>query len=127
MTDDLIGMRVRIDYDDHNESFATCLPVSGTVVARCTATTGPDDWYLVELDEPLDYQRQIGPHFQFERLVIPRVLVRSRWRDEPLGRDSSPSVFLLLVSEDKTVDPERLDDEEYLFVCWARCCAQDAT
>lgn len=126
MTDDLIGVRVRIDYDDQNESFATRLPALGTVTARCTSTTGPDDWYLVELEKPLDYQHQIGPHFQFKRLDISRVLVRSRWLGEPLSPTTSSSVFLLLVSDDQAVDPKYLNVDDYIFICWARCRVHDA-
>ena len=126
MTDALIGVRVRLDYDDHNESFATYLPAFGMVVDRCTATTGPDDWYLVELEQPLDYQHQVGPHFEFKRLIIPRVLVLSRWLGEPLSRTSSASVFLLLVSGDQAVDPASLIVDDFIFICWARCRVQDA-
>jgi hypothetical protein len=127
MTDALIGSRVRIDYDDQNESFATHLPAYGTVIERCTATTGADDWYLVELEEPLDYQHQTGPHFQFERLIVSRVLVRSRWRGEPLGPTTSPSVFLLLVSDGRAVDPACLKIADFIFICWARCRVLDAS
>ena len=70
MTDDFIGSRVRLEYDDHGEGFARHLPVAGRVVRRCTAATGPADWYLVELDEPLDYQHARGPNFQFERWIV---------------------------------------------------------
>lgn len=126
MTDALIGARVRIDYDDQNESFATYLPAFGSVTERCTATTGPDDWYLVELEKPLDYQHQTGPHFEFTRLDISRVLVRSRWLGESLSPTTSPSVFLLLVSDDQVVDPKCLNVDDYIFICWAHCRVHDA-
>lgn len=116
-----VGCRVRLDYHDHGESFARHLPVEGTVSRRCTASTGPDDWYLVELDEPIDFQHPTGPHYRFERLVVPRVLIRSRFAGEPLGPDSEPSVFLLLVGEGQEVPEGPLEIDAYVHVCWARC------
>jgi len=121
MADEFIGSRVRLEYDDQNESFSAYLPVEGVVSRRCAATTGPDDWYLVDLTEPIDYQHQISPHFQFKRLIIPRVLIRSRWSGMPLRRDTEPSVFLLLVANDQDVSTDPLDIAEFTHVCWARC------
>jgi hypothetical protein len=121
MTDAFVGSQVCLEYDDQNESFASYLPIEGSVSRRCTASTGPTDWYLVELHRPIDYQHQIGPHYQFKRLIIPRVLIRSRWVGEPLGPDREPSVFLLLVSEDQDVPEGALTIDEYIHVCWARC------
>ena len=126
MTDALVGSQVRLDYDDQNESFASYLPVEGTVTRRCKASTGPTDWYLVALERPIDYQHQIGPHYQFKRLMIPQVLIRSRWANEPLGPDSDASVFLVLVSDDQDIPQGPLDIEAYMHVCWARCRVQHA-
>lgn len=121
MTDAFVGTRVRLEYFDHNESFAPLLPVEGTVTRRCRSTAGMDDWYLVELAHPIDYQHRIGPHFQFERVVASRVLVRSRWADEPLGPDSEPSVFLLLVREAQAIGDDPLVVDDFIHACWARC------
>ena len=121
MTDAFIGSSVRLEYHDQNESFANYLPIDGTVSRRCTATTGPTDWYLVELREPIDYQHHVGPGYQFKRLIIPQVLIRSRWSGEPLGPHTEPSVFLLLVSETQEVPQGPLAIDEFIHICWARC------
>ncbi len=120
MQEDLLGVRVHLDYDDQNESFANHLPVEGVISKRCSATSGPGDWYLVELDAPFDYQHKAGPH-QFKRLSIPRVLIRSRWVAEPISLRTSPSVFLLLVAADQGVPSDLLALDEFIHVCWARC------
>ena len=119
--DAFVGSQVRLEYYDQNESFASYLPIDGTVSRRCTADTGPTDWYLIELRRPIDYQHQVGPYYQLTRLIIPRVLIRSRWVGEPLGPNTEPSVFLLLVSEDQDVPQGPLAIDAYIHVCWARC------
>jgi hypothetical protein len=121
MREELLGTRVRLEYDDHNESFSTYLPVEGVVSKRCTATAGPDDWYLVDLDKPIDYQHKVGPHSQFKRLIIPRVLIRSRWVGVPIARGASSSVFLLLVAEQQSVHSNALATDDFIYACWARC------
>jgi hypothetical protein len=123
MPDTPIGSRVRLEYDDQNESFARYLPVEGTISQRCLTTIGPDDWYLVELDEPIDYQHEVGPRFEFQRLIVQRVLIRSRWANMPIGPGVSPSVFLLLVQQSQELPEYGLVIDDFIHVCWARCHA----
>jgi hypothetical protein len=123
----MVGSRVRLEYEDQNESFEIHLPVEGTVSRRCTATTGPDDWYLVELDEPIEYQHEVGPKFHFVRLVVPKVLIRSRWEGVPISPTTSPSVFLVLVHEDQTLPDKSVVIEDLIHVCWARCTVAAAS
>jgi hypothetical protein len=124
--DEVVGSRVRLEYFDQNEAFASYLPVSGRVSKRCVTADGPDDWYLVELDEPLDYQLKVGPKSQFRRIIVPRVLIRSRLHGEPISRETSPSVFLLLVGDGQDVPAQGVSVEDYIHVCWARCYVNDA-
>jgi hypothetical protein len=56
--------------------------------------------------------------------MIPRVLIRSRWANEPLGPDSDASVFLVLVSADQDIPQGPLDIGAYIHRCWARCRVQ---
>ena len=39
MPETLLGSRVRLEYDDQNESFSRYLPVEGTISHRCVAAT----------------------------------------------------------------------------------------
>jgi hypothetical protein len=55
---ELVGRRVRLDSYDQDESF---LPVGGTVRRRCATTTGIDDWYLVDLAEPIELSASSSP------------------------------------------------------------------
>jgi hypothetical protein len=52
--------RVRIEYFDQNESFREVLPKSGTIVGRFGEASGTQDWALVRLDEPFDWQLKVG-------------------------------------------------------------------
>ena len=121
MPETLLGSRVRLEYDDQNESFSRYLPVEGTFSHRCVATTGPEDWLLVELDEPIDYEHEVDPHRQPGRLIVPRILIRSRWADMPIGPGASPSVFLLLVRQSQEVPAHGLVTDDFIHICWARC------
>lgn len=122
----MIGSRVKIDYDDQNESFASLLPVEGTIARRCTSTNGTDDWFLVDLDQPIDYQEKIGTNFQFRRVIVPQVLIRSRWQGVPIDEGETPSVFLLLVPEGRPITADPIDVASYSFVCWARATTRHA-
>jgi hypothetical protein len=121
MPDTPIGSRIRLDYDDQNESFARCLPVEGTISRRCFTAIGPDDWYLVELDQPIDYQRESSSRSESRGLVAPRVLIRSRWANMPIGPGASPSVFVLLVQQSQEVPEYGLVIDDFIHACWARC------
>jgi hypothetical protein len=127
VTDALIGSRIHIAYDDQNEAFASYLPVDGTVSRRCTASTGPTDWYLVDLDEAIHYQHATSPPGPFSRLIVSSVLVRSRWNEVPLGAaNTEPSAFLLLVRDDQKILSDPLTVQDFLHVCWVRCRVRPA-
>lgn len=121
MPEAAIGRRVRLEYEDQNESFARHLPVEGRISRRCTESTGPEDWLLVQLDGPIEYQREVDPGSQSERLTVQRVLIRSRWADMPIGPGVSPSVFLLLVRQSQEVSESGLIVDDFIHACWARC------
>jgi hypothetical protein len=116
-----VGHRVRLEYDDQNASFARRLPVEGTISRRCIAATGSEDWFLVELDEPIDYPHEAGPGSQLQRFAVAHVLIRSRWTSMPIGPGASPSVFLLLVQQSQEVSESGLIIDDFIHACWARC------
>ena len=70
--------RVRLEYFDQNESFAPCLPREGAILKR-VATSNVDDWYLVELDQPIEYQIKIGDPYKYKLVETSHLLIRSRW------------------------------------------------
>ena len=113
--------RVQLDYYDNNESFAQHLPVLGSVREQCVSDNGTSGWYLVNLDLPINFQHCDPDGRSHGLLSVSRVLIRSRWLDEPIEAGREPSVFLLLVRENQSVNCNSIHVEDYIHICWARC------
>lgn len=113
--------RVRLEYGDHNDSFATCLPRTGTIAGRFAAESGPDDWFLVQVDVPIEYRLAPGEPSRFGLFETRHLLIRSRWVGREVGQGTETSVFILLVhpSQLPLVSPLRID--EYHHVAWGTC------
>lgn len=109
--------RVRVEYFDQNESFARLLPRSGTIVNRCTDVHGNRDWWMVELDEPVEYQLKVGELYQYKLVNIGHFLIRSRVVGKRVGSKEPVSVFILAVENGPTV-PEPFDPKSYPHVAW---------
>ena len=60
---------------------------------------GNSGWYLLELDQPFDYQIKVGEPYQFRGTTITHFLIRSRWLVHALGGPEPVSVFVLLVED----------------------------
>ena len=114
-------MRIRLDYFDQNDDFASCLPRTGRVVARLSATGGVTDWHLVLLDQAISYR--IGfPEPPPHRFIETHwVLIRSRWQGRPIGEAEPVSVFLLLVQASQLPLPGPIDVQNYYHAAWAMC------
>lgn len=80
-------MRLRIEYADQSEAFASQLPREGVVVATLTSSDSAHAWYLVQLDAPVTYNG----------VSHSRILIASRWDRCPVGAREPTSVFILLV------------------------------
>jgi hypothetical protein len=76
----LIGARLKIEYDDQNESFAPLLPRRGVIMRQLRAEQDVDDWFLIKLDIPFDYQIKNPASSAFTLLHCENILVRSRWK-----------------------------------------------
>jgi hypothetical protein len=115
-----IGVRVKIEYFDHNEGFAPLLPRSG-VVTRQVRSKGVDDWFLVKLDEPFDYQIRNSDAFSFLLLRCENILIRSRWQGHQIGDTEPTSVFILLIVDETNLKNEPIDVEQFYHVAWGMC------
>ena len=112
---DLTGQTVSIAYFDHNEVFKHQLPTTGVVVSRL-ASSKTDDWYLLKLDEPVQWEGSDYGH----------LLIRSRWKDQAITDPEGTSVFLLLVPDGEFPLDEPIDPEEYIHVAWGFATAGDS-
>ena len=115
--------RVRLEYSDQNESFASCLPRDGTILERI-ATSNAHDWYLIELDQSIDYQIKASEpaNYSSYRLVeTSHLLIQSRWANHAIGETEPTSVFLLLVELGQLPLVLPLDIAQYYRVAWGMC------
>ncbi len=116
--------RVRIEYYDQNDAFSQLLPRSGEVVGPRTDVRGNADWLLIRLDEPIEYQLEIGDRFRFRLVHVGHFLVRSRWSEIPIRAGETPSVFILLVEVSDTDVPDRFDPASYIHAVWGTCIVE---
>ncbi len=113
---DPIGARLRIDYFDHNESFATILPRSGRVTRRLRSMRGVDNFFVLKLDEPFEYAGQ-----RHESIVI-----RSRWQGYEIGDPEQTSVFVVLVPDPALLEREPIDVDKLNHVAWGMATTIEA-
>lgn len=99
-------MRLRLDYYDHNETFAKILPVDGTVVRTLRSEKG-GEWVLFQPDAPVIYEGIRYEHF----------LLRSRWLGSEIGGAKPTSVFVLLVRHEHEV-LDGFDVRSFEHVAW---------
>jgi hypothetical protein len=116
-------VRLRIEYADQNDAFARFLPRAGRVLSQLSTTDGIADWFLVELDEPFDYQLARGafPGRGWRVARITHFLVRSRWLGHKIGDADPPSVFIVIVEEGAAPLASPIALDKYLHVAWGMC------
>ena len=119
-----MARRVRIEYADQNDEFASLLPRSGLLRGSCRDIHGNSDWCLVKLDEPFDYQFKVGEPFRFQLMHVDHFLIRSRWADHAIGAAEPTSVFILLVDDSQGPVPDPFDPASYVHIAWGTAGAE---
>jgi len=102
------GKRIKLEYGDQNDEFETIFPREGEILTR-HKTELVDDWYLVELDNP----------FQYEGKDNRQLLIRSRWQGKKIGRLGVTSVFVLLINKQEDVSQPDIDIDNFNHAVWA--------
>jgi len=90
----LIGSELCVGYSDQNESFASFMPLCGTVLRQITIQDWGTDWLVLLLNEPFDYQT-FSPQHGYRGHSVSHILIRARWASHPIGGEQA-SVFVLL-------------------------------
>ena len=103
----MIGKCFEITYYDQNERFAEHLPKKG-VIERQLNTESVDNWFLLKLEDPFQYDDQLNTHF----------LIRSKWVGEEIGTPDLAAVFILLIPTDALLEPEFIDVIKFNHVAW---------
>lgn len=101
-------MRLRIEYGDQNESFASCLPRDGTVMRQLAIADWGNDWHLVALDKP----------FVYGSVEHKEILVRSRWQGHTLGDAEPTAVFIFLIPNPVVLRKPLPRADEFEHVAW---------
>jgi hypothetical protein len=104
-------VRINLTYFDQNESFGRALPESGlvgTVVRNVAARGSSDEWSVLQLDQPLEYQNR--RHRE--------VLIKSRWQGHAVGDREPTSVFILLGRASDVLPRVTFDLADFDHVAW---------
>jgi len=102
-----VGTHLRIEYLDQNESFAGSLPRSG-VVSRKLRTADSTTWYLLDLDDPVEYT---GSQHQ-------KIAIRSRWEGHEIGEAEPTSVFIALIRDPSLLEDDPAQTDAFELVAW---------
>ena len=105
------SVRINLTYFDQNGSFGHALPesgVDGTAVRTIAVRGSNDEWSVLELDQPLEYQNR--RHRE--------VLIRSRWQGHAVGDREPTSVFILLGRTSDALQKEAFDLTDFEHVAW---------
>ena len=74
-------------------------------------------WYLLQLDEPFDYQHKISEPYVFREMRIGHLLIKSRWEGVKIG-EARTSVFVLLVPDASVFETGKVSSEDFIPACW---------
>lgn len=100
-------MRVLIEYGDHNETFASALPMYGHVESTPRSRDSTLNWHVIKLDADITYA---GHDYR-------RLLIASRWQQCDLDKHAPVAVFTLLIPPSKPVK-EGFSYKDYVHVAW---------
>ena len=117
-------MRLTVEYFDQNESFASYLPRVGQTTSSFTSDAGTPGWFLLELEEPFDYQLQIGEPFRFREIDVTHFLIRSRRAGDEIGGSTPTPVFILLVEQGAAPLKGPIHVEDYVHIAWGTCTCE---
>jgi hypothetical protein len=90
------------------------LPRSGAITEQRESTDGNKDWYVLEFDEPFDYQKEFEDPKRWKLIAVSKVLVRSRWQGYPIGGQDA-ATFILVPPDEATHGQEKIDVKAFYF------------
>lgn len=104
----IVGERIWLEYFDQNFKFKDAFtPQYCTIVRQFVGMNDGDDWYLVELKKPLQYEGANYDH----------LLISSRWAGHFVGEVEPTAVIIMLAPEpEKINNPFELDRS--LYTAW---------
>jgi len=116
--EEIIGTKISIEYFDQNEEFANILPRSGLITQKLKSSDSIDNWFVIDLDEPFEYQMKIGEPFQFKLLHCNKLLIRSRWEGKEIGGNEDTSIFIFLITDETLLDNGIINIDNFYHIAW---------
>jgi hypothetical protein len=120
------GMRVKVEYADHTDIFAGCLPASGRLSHALTADNDPRPWWVVKLDVPLEYQLKVGEPHHYRLITARELVIGSRAQGDEIGLTQEAAVHILLPLIERATTGERLRSADFYQAAWGVCRRDDA-
>ena len=120
------GLRVKIEYADQNEGFASCLPVTGQLSHILNTDNDPRPLWVVDLDTPLEYQLKVGEPHEYRLITTHQLVIGSRAEGEDIGSRQSAAVHILLPLVNSATLGQRLRTPEFYHAAWGMCRKDDA-
>ena len=114
------GIRVVLTAYEGRKLFEEQLPLSGAIERELTSLDG-NQWSLLLLDRPFDYQVQDTQSKAFRGFEVRKLLICSRWRGQSIGERESTSVFVLIAGDESLFEDTRIDPKKFYFEAWAMC------
>jgi len=104
----LIGTKLWLEYADQNIYLEQIFESQFvTILRQFDGGEDRDDWYLVRLDRPFEYEGR-----SYDHLVI-----SSRWAGEPVGDEQPTSIFMVLAPEPENLK-EPFEIDRKLYIAW---------
>ena len=120
------GTRVSVEYADQNDDFARCLPATGRLARPLVADNDPRAWWVVMLDQTLEYQLKVGEPFQYRLITTSELVIGSRVRGEEIGQAEAASVHILLPLNPTATAGDQLRTADFYHVAWGVCRRENA-
>ena len=123
---DLANVRVKIEYADQNEDFAASLPVTGRPLRPLSADNDPRPWWIVVLDQPIEYQLKVGEPYEFRLIRSSELVIGTRENNRAIGGREPTAVHIYLPLRAEATARSDLKVSEFYHVAWGVCRREDA-
>lgn len=106
--EEVVDKHIKLYIFTRNDYTHGCLPNSGKIFKRVTVSEEPD-WYLIKLDTT----------HQISSFISDTVLIRTKEKDEQIGKDSRVLVGFYLIPLDTNINNSSLKQTDFKFCGWA--------
>jgi len=115
--------------DEGHRGLMENLPRVGQIIDRKVTKDGIKDWFVMEFEEPFEYQKEVKENKEWKLISVAKVLVRSRWENCPIGITET-ACFILIPPDEKNLQQEVISTDDFYFDGWGMIkqigCEQDA-